>query len=85
MNILSIVQALIGCLIVFFLSGWLLTSWFHKLSKLGRIIYSIAISISVTIVLSLLLAYLGIFNILTLLLGYAVVFIVIFIFKRFYQ
>jgi hypothetical protein len=75
---LSVIFAIIGGLLAFFAIGWILMQRFYAHAKIyEKIIYSITLSMSLIIIISLILSYLKIFNLVSLIIAYAIIAIVI--------
>ena len=79
--ILTIIQAILGIAVLFFVVGWLfMNKHFHGLILWKKILYSMTLSICVSVFLGLVLGYIGIFGLASFLIAYLVtVLIVIFI------
>jgi len=83
-SILSVLQAVIGGLLVFIIIGWVLMQRiFPKTSILEKIIYSITLSITITLIIGVILSVLSIFTIISFIIAYAIVAIAIIILSRF--
>jgi hypothetical protein len=63
MDILSILQLMLGLVVIFIASGFIIVQrYFRKHSLIEKIIYTVTISICITVLISLALGILGIFN-----------------------
>ena len=71
---MGIIFAVVGGLLVFCAIGWIIIQRFYKHAMVyEKIIYSITLSMSVTIIIGLILSYLKIFNLLSLVISYAAI------------
>jgi len=78
MSIVSVIQAIIGAILVFFFPGWLATIvFFKKKPHIEKLIYSVLISLSIAMVLGFILGILQIFNINTLSIAYIIIIIIL--------
>ena len=86
MNVfLAVLQGVIGGIILFFLVGWLIVDRFFKHVRIyEKVIYSIAISICVCILISLILAYTGIFGLISFLIAYFII-VIAFLGLKYYK
>ena len=82
MEVLEVIKILLGIVLIFFLTGFLIVNRFFKdLSNLEKITLSIGISLCITILIGVFLGYLGIFNLVNSLIAYVIIIILIFIIK----
>ncbi len=77
MNILSAVQAVVGGIVIFFAAGWIVMSRYFHERGITKIAYSVAISITMSLLISFALGFLGVFSILTFLIAYVFICLVL--------
>jgi uncharacterized membrane protein len=83
MGVLEILQIILGVILIFFLTGFLIVNKFFKeLSSLEKITLSIGISLCITILIGVLLGFLGIFNLMYVLIAYIIIITLILIIKK---
>jgi uncharacterized membrane protein len=74
MDFLSIIQLISGVILIFFLPGYLILRLFYKhLKGLEQIVISIGLSISFSIIIALILGFIGIFNYWNSIIAYTIV------------
>jgi len=63
MDMLSVVQSVLGLVAIFVISGFIIVQrYFKRISIIEKIIYTVTLSICVTVIISVSLGFLGIFN-----------------------
>ncbi|AJF62226.1 MAG: hypothetical protein QT11_C0001G0068 [archaeon GW2011_AR20] len=83
MGALEIIQAILAGILIFFLTGFLIINKFFKeLGKFEKIMLSIGISLCITILIGVILGFLGVFSLVNSLIAYGVITILILIIKK---
>ena len=83
MGVLEILQVIIGGILIFFLTGYLIINkFFEELNYLEKITLSIGISLCITILIGALLGFLGIFTLMNSLIAYIIIIALILIIKK---
>lgn len=83
MEILQIFQLIVAIIIIFFLTGYLIINkFFINIGKPEKIVLSIGVSLSITILIGVFLGFLGIFNLVYSIIAYIIIIILIIIIKK---
>lgn len=83
MEVLEIIQVILASFLIFFLTGYLIVKKFFKeLKDIEKFVLIIGISICITILIGLILGFLGIFNLVNSLISYFIIIILILIIKK---